>query len=78
MLLCMAAAGLMLGGCVSQKKYAELDAKYQSMQQEYQSTRESLVECNANGKSMEEIIRQARKENADLKEAYNLSSPEKC
>ena len=71
MLLCMAAAGLMLGGCVSQKKYAELDAKYQSMQQEYQSTRESLVECNANGKSMEEIIRQARKENADLKEAYN-------
>lgn len=67
----IASLGLIFGGCVSQKKYAELDAKYQSMQQEYQTTRENLVECNANGKSMEEIIRQARKENADLKEAYN-------
>lgn len=54
----------LLASCVSNKKYELLKSQYDQ-------TRESLIECNANGKSMEEIIRQARKDNAELKEAYN-------
>lgn len=53
----------LLGSCVSQKKYAALEANYLS-------TKESLIECNANTKSMEEMIRQARQQNDELKKAY--------
>lgn len=55
-----AAALLMMSSCVSNKKYAEL-------QDNYQSTKESLIECNANGKSMEAMIRDLKQQNADLK-----------
>lgn len=55
-----AAALLMMSSCVTNKKYAEL-------QDNYQSTKESLIECNANGKSMEAMIRDLKQQNADLK-----------
>lgn len=61
-LMALATVALM-GSCVSQKKYAALEANYLS-------TKESLIECNANTKSMEEMIRQARQQNDELKKAY--------
>ena len=54
-----AAAAILLSSCVTNKKYAE-------MQDNYQTTKESLVECTANGKSMEAMIR-------DLKQLIDLS-----
>lgn len=38
------------------------------MQDNYQTTKESLVECTANGKSMEAMIRDLKQQNSDLKQ----------
>ncbi len=53
-------AALLLSSCVSKKEYLRLES-------EYQTTKESLVECNAYGKSMEQMLRDARKQNEELK-----------
>lgn len=56
-----AATLILMSSCVTNKKYAEL-------QDNYQSTKESLVECNANGKSMEVMIKDLKQQNSDLKQ----------
>jgi chemotaxis protein MotB len=56
-----AAAAILLSSCVTNKKFAE-------MQDNYQTTKESLVECTANGKSMEAMIRDLKQQNSDLKQ----------
>lgn len=56
-----AATLILMSSCVTNKKYAEL-------QDNYQSTKESLVECNANGKSMEAMIKDLKQQNSDLKQ----------
>lgn len=33
--------------CTTNKKYAELQGKYDSLQTDYNSTREDLINCNA-------------------------------
>lgn len=53
-------AMLAMTSCVSNKKYAELEGNYQS-------TKEDLIECNANGKSMEAMIKDLKQQNAELK-----------
>lgn len=55
-----ALSGVLLCGCVSKKQYLQLES-------DYQQTKESLIECNANGKSMEQMLRDARAQNAELK-----------
>ena len=59
-ILGLAAATLILSSCVTNKKYAQL-------QESYQSTKEDLIECNANGKNMETIIAGLKKQNDELK-----------
>lgn len=49
-----------LGGCVSNKKY-------QQLQMEYQSTRDGLLQCNTESKSMTYMISDLKKQNEDLK-----------
>ena len=56
-----AATLILMSSCVTNKKYAEL-------QDNYQSTKESLVECNANGKSMEAMNKDLKQQNSDLKQ----------
>ncbi len=53
-------AMLAMTSCVSNKKYAELEGNYQT-------TKEDLIECNANGKSMEAMIKDLKQQNAELK-----------
>lgn len=53
-------AGLMLSGCVSNKKYAQL-------QSDYQTTKEGLIECNANTRSMQTMLEEARRQNDELR-----------
>lgn len=60
----MAAAALLLaGGCVSNKKY-------KLMADQYRTANDGLIECNANTKSMEVMIKDLQAQNKDLKDAY--------
>lgn len=61
LILSFIAAALTLGSCVSNKKYAQL-------QSEYQTTRDNLLQCNSNSKSMEYVIKDLKTQNSDLKD----------
>lgn len=50
-------------GCVSNKKYNELDSRYRS-------TNDDLIECNASSKAMQQMIKDLKQQNSDLKEGY--------
>ena len=62
--------GLLLTGCVSNKKYTALDAQYRDLGQLYQKTQLELTESRAKVKSLEDQLEYERKNNATLKEAY--------
>ena len=53
---------LSLGSCVTNKKYAALQA-------EYQTTRDGLLECNTKAKSMTYVISDLKKQNEELKKS---------
>lgn len=60
----MAASALLIaGGCVSNKKY-------KLMADQYRTANDGLIECNANTKSMEVMIKDLKAQNKDLKDAY--------
>ena len=61
------AAGIMTTGCVSNKKYTELMGKYQDLQSEYGSTREELINCNADSRNLRSQLDVASQSNAELK-----------
>lgn len=50
-------------GCVTNKKYNELDSRYRS-------TNDDLIECNASSKAMQQMIKDLKQQNSDLKEGY--------
>lgn len=60
------ALSLLLGAtsCVTNKKYSALES-------EYQTTKEGLIECNANGRNLESQIQTLKEQNAELKQAYS-------
>lgn len=62
--------GLLITGCVSNKKYTTLDAQYRDLGQLYQKTQLELTESRAKVKSLEDQLEYERKNNAALKEAY--------
>lgn len=66
-LLCMAAAGLLITGCASKKDYVKLQNDYKALQTEYQTTRDGLTECNANTKTLQYLLDDARRQNDELK-----------
>ncbi|MCM1376867.1 MAG: OmpA family protein [Clostridium sp.] len=59
-LLGLAGCCLMLSSCVSNKKYAELQAKYDT-------TREGLTECNANTRVLQNQLDAALQQNEELR-----------
>ncbi len=61
--------GLMSTSCVSNKKYAELQTKYDDLQSEYGSTKEALINCNAESRSMSAQLETANATNAELKKS---------
>lgn len=58
----LSALTLSLGSCVTNKKYAALQA-------EYQTTRDGLLECNTKSKSMTYVISDLKKQNEELKKS---------
>ena len=55
-------SAMLMGSCVSNKKYAELETMYNS-------TRDGLMECNTNTRVLETQLDQANKQNDELKKA---------
>lgn len=60
LLSAVAILGIVATGCVSNKKYAEL-------QSQYGSTREELINCNADSRNLQAQLDAARQSNAELK-----------
>lgn len=56
-------------GCVSKKKYARLNADYQELRSDYNSSQVALAECQTGGKSLQSMLEDARKNNDDLKKS---------
>lgn len=63
----IAAIGLVSTSCVSNKKYAELQGKYDELQTTYGSTREELINCNADSRNLQSQLQAATQNNAELK-----------
>lgn len=61
--------GIMTTGCVSNKKYAQLQTKYDDLQSEYSSTKEELINCNAESRSVTSQLEIANQTNAELKKS---------
>lgn len=53
--------------CVSNKKYAELQTKYDELNTNYTSTREDLINCNADARTLQSQLDNATEANAALK-----------
>lgn len=67
-ILCLA-----LSSCVSKKKYAELELQYNAVQDDYRTTRESLIECNADGRNLQNQNEQLRNALTSLKSTLDQS-----
>lgn len=61
--MALATVVVAMTGCVSKKKYTLLQDKYTESQV-------ALAECNANNKSIDALLEEARKGNADLNRKY--------
>lgn len=66
----LTAVALMLGGCVSKKKYVALQDQYDALTKDYNAAQLALTESRANHKSIEAMLAEARRNNADLKKDY--------
>lgn len=68
---------LMLTGCVSKKKYAELQGQYdklkteqQSLQNDYQEAKVSIAEYTSDRNSLAARLEEEKQRNKELQEAY--------
>lgn len=67
LLLAAATFGIFATSCVSNKKYAELMGKYETLQSEYTSTREELINCNADSRTYQTQLQAANQTNSELR-----------
>ncbi|MCM1452900.1 MAG: OmpA family protein [Clostridium sp.] len=64
------AIAMAASGCVSKKEYVKLQDEYARQGKEYQATLVELAQAKSRVQSLDERLEEARKDNADLKEAY--------
>ena len=64
----IALLGLVASSCVSNKKYSELQGKYDELQTTYGSTREELINCNAESRNLQSQLQAANQNNSELKQ----------
>lgn len=69
---------ILFTGCVSKKQFVGLQSDYNKLQTEnsdlkksFQDTQVQLVESRANGKSLEDRLAEARRNNEELRSAYS-------
>lgn len=69
--LLVGAAVLMLGAsCTTNKKYAVLQDQYKELAAKYHTSQVDLAECNANTKSLNEMLDQQKRNYEDLRNNY--------
>lgn len=69
--LLVGAAVLMLGAsCTTNKKYAALQDQYKELAAKYHTSQIDLAECNANTKSLNEMLDQQKRNYEDLRNNY--------
>ncbi|MDE5887228.1 MAG: OmpA family protein [Muribaculaceae bacterium] len=61
---------ILASSCASNKKLAELQTKYDELQTSYNSTREDLINCNAESRNLQSQLQTANQANAELKKGY--------
>ncbi|MDE6755337.1 MAG: OmpA family protein [Muribaculaceae bacterium] len=57
-------------GCVSNKKFSELQNQYNELQNSYGNTREELINCNAESRNLQSQLQAANQANSELKKGY--------
>lgn len=67
--LCIGASLLAIvsSSCVTNKKYAQLQTKYDELNTTYNSTREDLINCNADSRSLQSQLDNAEKANDEMR-----------
>ncbi|MCM1337162.1 MAG: flagellar motor protein MotB [Candidatus Amulumruptor caecigallinarius] len=68
----MMASTLTLTGCVSKKKYAELQTRYDALTADYNTSQSSLAKTTADKQTIDALLQQARANNEDLKRQYAI------
>ncbi|MCH5346573.1 MAG: OmpA family protein [Muribaculaceae bacterium] len=66
----VAVAALTLTGCVSKKKYTALNDQYEAMKSQYNEQQMQLTRSQTGNQSLQAMLDDARKQNAELKQAY--------
>lgn len=61
---------LAVPGCVSKKKYAELQAEHQALQQNYTTLQSDYGKSQTRAQTIDALLQQARANNAELKSQY--------
>ena len=74
LIIAVSIACVAMTGCVSKKKYAQLETDYQALQTnyrtlrgDYQATREELIGSNAEGRNLQNQLDAALKQNEELR-----------
>ncbi len=70
LIITMIALAVAATGCVSKKKYTALKAQYDELSQNYGSQQLALTEKSANYTSIEQMLKDARAQNAQLRRDY--------
>ena len=60
-----------LGGCVSKKKYSELETLHRQMSQDYTTLQTAHQQAQTKAQTLQALLDEARRNNADLKASYN-------
>lgn len=63
-------AVLSLSSCVSNKKYAELNSKYDALNREYSDVKLDLAQCNSNSKNLDRMLADQRDRYQELRDDY--------
>ena len=61
---------LAMPGCVSKKKYAELEARHQALQQDYTTLQTNYNQSQTKAQTIDALLKEARANNAELKAQY--------
>lgn len=56
--------------CVTNKKYAELNSKYEALNREYNDTKLDLAQCNSNTKNLDRMLADQRDRYQELRDDY--------
>lgn len=70
LLIALAALTLSAMSCVSKKKYAELQTRYDALSSDYNAAQVALAEGRANNRSYEALLEEARRNNQALRNQY--------